>query len=163
MFAVGQHHERSLFAVEKLFDDDFVAGGAETSAHENLIDGGFRFCQGRADRHPFAGGEAVGFDDVGRFLSRQILLGGCSVAECREDGGWNSVGVKDFLSEGFAAFELGGGFVWPENSQTARFKKIDNAECQRQLRANDGEVDPFCFCKLGETIQMLWVDRYAFG
>ena len=70
---------------------------------------------------------------------------------------------KDFLSEGFAAFELGGGFVRPENSQTARFKKIDNAECQRQLRANDGEVDLFSFCELGETIQMLWVDRYAFG
>ena len=96
-------------------------------------------------------------------MSRQILLGGRSVGECRKGRGWNSVGVKNFLGEGFAAFELGGGFVRTENSQTARFEEIGDAECQRQLRANDGEVDFFFFGKVGELIDLLWVDRYAFG
>ena len=65
MFAVGQDHERGFFTVEKFFDDDFVAGGAERLSHEDFLDGGLGFRQGRADQHAFAGGETVGFDDVG--------------------------------------------------------------------------------------------------
>ena len=74
MLAVGQHHERSFFAVQKFFDHKFVAGLTEGLAHENLIDGGFGFREALANDHAFAAGETVGFDDVGRFLLGEILL-----------------------------------------------------------------------------------------
>ena len=41
MLAVGQDHERDFFAVEKFFDDDFVAGFAKGFSHQDLVDGAY--------------------------------------------------------------------------------------------------------------------------
>ena len=115
MFAVGKRHERGFFAVEKFFDDDFFAGCTKAFANQNIVNGGFGFLTS-ADHHAFAGGEAVGFDDIGRFLLADIAWPLPHSVNVPKDRGWNVVVLKDFLGEGFAAFELRGSFIRPKNS-----------------------------------------------
>ena len=72
--AVAEREERSLFAVEKFFDDQFGAGLAEAAA-EHHVDRDFGLGEGFRHDHAFAGGEPVGLDDDRRAAAADIGFG----------------------------------------------------------------------------------------
>ena len=37
MFAIGKHHERGFFPVEKFFDNDFLAGIAKNLSNQDFV------------------------------------------------------------------------------------------------------------------------------
>src|SRR5262245_59775166 len=122
MFGMGQHYVRFVFAVKQCLSDHFVASSAESFGDQDIVDGGFGFLPASTDQHAFAGGETVGFDDVGRFLLCQVALGRSGVSEGSKSGGRYAVIGEDFFRERFAAFELRGGLIRPESSPAARVK-----------------------------------------
>ena len=87
--------------------------------HEDLFDGALCFGEALANNHAFAAGKTVGLDDVGRSLLREILKRGNCLGECSRRSRRDIIFLKHFFGESFAAFQLRGGFVWSEYSQTA--------------------------------------------
>src|SRR5438034_383494 len=69
-------------------------------------------------------------------------------------GGWSAVARQARLREGFARLEPRRRRRWAEQQLAAHSEKIRDTEAQRQLRADDGEVDLFAVGDLDERIEI---------
>jgi hypothetical protein len=95
--AVGEGEDGDLVALEVLFDDDRVAGGAELVGDHDVLESGLGFGGGLREDHAFAGGEAVGFDDDAVVDVVEVLAGGVVVGEVLVAGGGDVVALHEVL------------------------------------------------------------------
>ena len=138
--AVDQGEEARLLAVQELLDDDLGAGGAER-AGEAGVDGRLGLRRGLGDDHALAGRQAVGLDDDGQLLRRQVGLGGARVGEAAVGGGGDRELAAQVLGEALRAFELGGRLGGAEDLDPGGREVVGEAGHQRRLGADHDEVD----------------------
>src|SRR5262245_42773736 len=74
--------------------------------------------------------------------------------------GRRHVGVPhQFLGEGLARFNLGGGLCGPENLQSRLLKGIDDTLGERIFGANHRQTDRLPLCKPNQTIKIIGFER----
>ena len=73
------------------------------------------------------------------------------------------VPLQEFLGEALAGFKLCGGARGPESSPAAASELVDNAEHQRELRADDGQVGPDLIRHRDHRVQAFQIDGEALG
>ena len=108
----------------------------------------------------FAGSETVGLDDDGQaeLAARNHLVRiVCGVADAKPGGG-NSVARHERLGERLAALELGGGARRAEDAVASIAKAIDETAIERQLGADDCEVEQFAIGKRAQLVDGARVD-----
>jgi hypothetical protein len=71
--------------------------------------------------------------------------------------------AEDLFGKRFTAFELRGSLIGRENAQAPRLEQVGNAERERQLRADDGEIDIFFDRERGELLDLLNADGDKLG
>ena len=104
VLSVREYHERSFFAHEEFFNDDFLAGLTEGFPDQDLVNGGLGFLASRTDEDSFAAGETVGFHDVRGGILGNVPLRRCGLCKRAERGGRYIVLSQDLFSKGFTAF-----------------------------------------------------------
>ncbi len=112
------------------------------------------------NHHALAGCQPIGLDDerkpeLPRPDGRVCLLRGFAHPVTRRR---NAVPRHEVLREHLAALELRRGARGPEDAQAARAEQIDNAEVERQLRPDDGQVDVLMHRQRGEPIDVAAAD-----
>src|SRR5437899_3306823 len=75
----------------------------------------------------------------------------------------NIVPLHEFLSETFAALELRGGSRWPEDAESALLEFVNDAEVERDLRADDSQVDAELLCERDQRRDVLYIAGETFG
>ncbi len=139
-FAIAHNEEGKLFAFEKFFEDDVASGFTEHLAAKHLIGGGDGFFFRIGDDDAFASGESVRFDDQRRaeMIERGVQFGG--VRYLRVARGWNAMALHEGLGKALAGFQLSSGLCGSEDGPASATEFIDDAEHERQLGSDDGEV-----------------------
>ena len=140
MLAVDQGKDARLLAFQELLDDDLGAGRPER-AGEAGVDGLLRIGPGLGDDHALAGRQAVGLDDDGQLLRRQIGLGRARVAEAAVGAGGNRELAAQVLGEALGAFELRCRLGGAEDLDAGGGEVVGEAGHQRHLGAHHHEVD----------------------
>ena len=112
-----------------------------------------------ADENAFAEGETVGFHGATAIEFVSKIFGGGGVVERASFGRRDAIFLHEILGENFGGFELGGFFVWAPNAQAARLKKINDAEGQRVVGADDGEVGFMFVGEFEERREIFGADR----
>ena len=98
----------------------------------------------RADHDALAGREAVGLDHDRRAAARAPRpRRSVASVNVRIGGGRDAVARAEILGEGLGALELRRRAARAEAAQAGRRERVDDAEHQRRLGADDGEVDGF--------------------
>jgi hypothetical protein len=95
------------------------------------------------DDDAFAGGESIGFDDLGIRLGAAVGEGLMVVGEADGFSGGNAGGFHDFFGESFAAFEPGSVSVRTENGDVKGAEAIGESEAEGGFGADDDEVGAF--------------------
>ncbi len=122
--------------------DDLIAGLAEFLANRNAIDRNERLLAIVADDDPFAGGQAIGFDDDRRVVALgEIGRGLPRIAEDVVVGGRHVGVAEQILAEHLACFELGSGLRRAERPQPRLLEGIDQPGRERGLGPDDREID----------------------
>ena len=62
------------------------------------------------------------------------------------------------FGEGFGAFELRSGGVWPEAGQACGIKSIDNTRDKRRLRSDDCQINILSLSKCEQGIDIIGAD-----
>ncbi len=163
--AVAHDEERDLGAGQAFLDDELRARRAESALAHDGDDRrlGLRAIPG--DDDALAGGEAVGLEherpaefagpgDAERFV------GGCARAE---PGGRHAVTRHERLRERLARLEGGGGPCRSEDGAPSGGKPVGDAEAERQLGPDDGEVDALAFGEAQEGVRIGEVGREGAG
>ena len=99
---------------------------------------------GVADDDAFACGEAVGFDDDGDGEAAELFADLIEGGADGVGGGGDVVALHEFFGEGLAGFELRGGLGGAEDAEAALSELVDEAEGEREFRADDGECGLLC-------------------
>ena len=105
------------------------------------VERGLGLGEGRGDGHALAGGEAVGLDDDGRALGRDVGAGGVGVGEGLARGGRRAAGGADLLGEGLGAFEPRRLAARAEGGDAGGAQDVGDALGERRLGADHHEVD----------------------
>src|SRR5215203_5615869 len=105
--------------------------------------------------HSLAQRKAIGLDDTtSGERSGEIFcvtwVGKCSRARRRD-----AVPLHEVLRENFRRLELRGLLVHAPNAEALRLKQIDDAECERIVRADDTEVRLFLLRERQQARQVL--------
>lgn len=94
-----------------------------------------------ADGNAFSLGEAGGFDDEGFVADFDVLVGLIGVDEDAHLGSGDGLMAHNFLGEPLIGFDLGAGFVWPEDDHAHVAQPVGEAEGEGIFRADDDEID----------------------
>ena len=138
--AVAEREERSLFAVEKFFNDKLGSRLAQIAA-EDHVDRAFRLGERLRDHDALAGGEPVGLDDNWRAAGAHISFGLIRGPKALVGRRRYAVGPAQILGETFGAFEPRGGAARSEGFDAGGFQIVDDARAQRPFRSDDHEID----------------------
>ncbi len=157
--AVAQADQRDLLALEPPLDHDPAGARAEAALLEEHRQRRLQLAFVRRNDHALAGREAVrleheaALEAVGRAPG---LVGVVGDLELRRR---NAVALHELLGERLAAFDLGRLPARPEDAQPAQAELIHDAERQRQLGADDGQVDLEGAGEIGQLLDLVGGDR----
>ena len=117
------------------------SGSAQRLAPEKLIERGVDVTFGERHEDAFASRQSVDFDDRGilRLLQRRLRL--IHRRARRRLGRRDVVFAHELLREDFRSFQLCGEAGRTENRKSALLEFVDDAEGERELGTDDGEVD----------------------
>ena len=130
-----------FFAEHAVFDENLAASGTEFVAGEHVVDGGFGFGEGLGDDHAFAGGESVGFDNDGGAALADVGEGGLYLGEDAGGGGGDTVFEEELFGENLGGFEAGTVGLRAVGGDTDGGEGVYETEGERDLGADDDEVD----------------------
>jgi hypothetical protein len=73
------------------------------------------------------------------------------------------VALHELLGKGFAGLELGCGLGWAEDAEAAFGELVDQAECEREFRADDSECWLFDGDDVDHLVEITKIDWNAAG
>ena len=141
--AVADDEERHFRTGQALLDHESAAGPAEPVVAHRVGDGRVGLGQGLGDDDPFARGQAVRLEHDGQSETAIADRGARRLGRVagHESGSRHAVAGHESLGEGLAGLEPGGGSRRTEQQQSLAREGIGHPDAERQLRADDGEVD----------------------
>src|SRR5205814_10670480 len=104
-----------------------------------------------ADEDALPGREAVGFDDARRTRNRQT------------GRGWDFGRFEHLFGKALRPLDSGGRSARPEDRDAVAAQEVGEPRDERQLRSDDGEVDPELAAKPEQALSVLGPDRMAFA
>ena len=159
--AVRDDDEGDLLSLEVLLDEHPPARLAELPVHHDRFDDLLGLVRAGADNDSLAGGQPLGLDD-----QRKEELAGLQDAHRLgrrlghlEPRRGDPVPVHELLGEDLAPLELGGLLVGAEDAESAALEFVDDAEGQRQLRPDDGQVYAVFGGEAGQPLDIRFLDR----
>ena len=149
-------------AFEKFLDDHVRARRAEGFADHDFVHGLFGFGLVRANQNAFAQRKAVGFHHAFAASEAQNFFAAADVGESSGRRRGDAVFLHEFLGENLGRLELRGFLVHAPDSQAVFLEQIHDAQRQRIVRTDDGEIN-FLFLRECEQLgQILRADVDAF-
>ena len=139
VLAVAKAEEADLVAFKELLDHDLALRLAQQRAREQPLGGLSGDVARGADDDAFARGQPVGFDHDRRMKDFDGFFNFGRGGADGVVGGGNVVALQKALGEALAGFQHGCGARGAEDAQAALLQRIDNAQRERQLGADDGE------------------------
>ena len=131
VLAVGERVVGSLLALEPLLDHDGCSGLAEAPRAHDLFEGGLGLGGRVADRHPLAGGQAVGLHDAGAAERAHVSARRLLLAEDLELRTGNPVARHELPGEGLAPLEPSGRPRGAEDGDPRLLQKIREPRGER--------------------------------
>ena len=161
--AVDEREHGGLLALEELLDEHLARRVAELGVDEHVPQGRLDLLFVHADADALAGGEAVGLEhdrdaELRDGLARLGLGAHDDVVRRRDLGG-----AHDLLGEGLAALHAGGGLDGAEGGEAGLLEGVHDAEAERDLGADDGEVGAVLLRPGDEPGDVLGGDRDVGG
>ena len=161
--AVDEREDGGLLALEILLDEHLAGGFAELGVDEHVPEGRLDLLLVHADAHALAGGEAVGLEHDRDAELRDGLAGLGLGADDDVVGRRDLGGAHDLLGEGLAALHAGGGLDGAEGGEAGLLEGVHDAEAERDLGADDGEVGAVLLRPGDEPGDVLGGDRDVGG
>ena len=147
--------QRNFDALEKFLDDDLGAGRAEGFAHHDFVHGFFRFSLIPANQNTFAEREAIGFHHALAAERSAKSFRRRHVRKCSRRRRRDAVFLHELLRENLGRFELRGLLVHAPNFPTVLLKQIHDAQRERVVRADHGEIN-FIFLRECEQFRQIF-------
>ena len=147
--------------VEKLLDQDPIAGSAEYALAEEQPESPLHVVSRLDDQDAFAPGEAVGLENRGITQAvdrRAHFVGGAAHLGRR---GRDSVPPEKLLGENLRGLDLRGQTAGSEDRQLALREEVSDPERQGDLGSDDGQVDPQLLREIGELHDLSGGNRKA--
>jgi len=161
--AVAQGHEGDLLAFQERLDDQPLAAHAKTALFEHRLHGGVEFGSVLRDDDPFARRQAVRLEHGGPAELAARRLGLRSAVGDDERRGRDAVAFHELLGEHLAPLDLGGALRGAEDGEAAGGELVGEAEGERQLRPDDGQVDLHLESEVGQPVDLLGRQRHEVG
>ncbi len=134
--AVGEAKKRHFRSVEELLDDHCSARCGQTVQPVSQ-----RFIKVLGDHDPFATGQSIVFDHVGRHRGVQGVADLLGCAAHLGTGGGHVGGGHHFFGEGFAALESGRRSARTQAREAGGADRVGDPSHQGSLWADDDQVD----------------------
>ena len=164
-FAVADEERGDLGSGEALLDHQTIAGGPEATLAHRCGDRRLRRRSILGDDDALAGSQSVGLQhereaERARAHHRQRFVEGVGGMKTRRR---HAVTCHERLGEGLARFERRRGARGTEQQTPARGEAVGDANAQRQLGADDREVDAFADGEREQRVRVgeIGVDRSA--
>ena len=163
--AVADREERDLGTGQTLFDHDPIAGRAEFPIQHRVGDRPLRGGAILGDHDALAGGETVGLqhDRQSELVAADRIERVVERLADTEARGRDAVTRHERLCERLARFEARGRGHRAEQQAAVVGEAIGNAQTQRELGSDDGEVDLFAFSERARGFRIGQVDRHGAG
>ena len=163
LFAADHEHDRSLFALHELLDDDLVARRAEDLGLHHVAQRGLGLGLGGRDDDALPCRQARGLDDDRDRLLTHVCQSRSQGAESLGSGGRHLVTHHEILAEGLAGFEAGARGERAVSRDARGFEGVDHAGGERDFRADDHEIGLGAADELEDGGGVGGVDIEAFG
>src|SRR5439155_5062393 len=159
--AVRNAEERHFRSLQALFDHQTIARGAELPIAHRVDNRALRRGAIVGDDDAFAGRQAVGLehDRQAEFSAAQRRERGVRRLARAEARGRHRVARHERFRERLARLEARRRGARPEEQPAVARKAIGDAEAQRQLRADEREIDLLAFGQRGERGDVADIDR----
>src|SRR5882724_10617837 len=138
-----------------------ASGVAEQARAHELVDRLQRLGDGRADEDPFPAREAVGLHDHRRAHLPHVTGGVVGIVEHAEERRRHALVAEQLLGERLRALEARGGGRRAEGAEAGGGEAVDEAQGQRQLGADDGEIDVALLGEVQQPLHVVGGDRHA--
>ncbi len=148
--AVADDHERHLLAAEEFLDHHLVPRLAEFPLEHDLLDGLVGLFLLAADVDALAGGQAVGLDHQRELGAGKIVQRFGGGMDHLEVGGGDVVLAHELLGERLGGLDHGRLLGGAEDLQVAAVELVDDAQRQRLLRPDHGQVDLLLLGEIGQ-------------
>ena len=139
--AIDHREEGRLLAVEEILHDDLGARGAKRRVHHHVVDGVESGLDIHRDDDALARGESVRFDDDGRSLLLDVLLGRLGVGKALVLCGGDVVLLEEVLEETLGALEPGSVLGRAEARDVGSDEGIGDAVDEGRLGTDHDEAD----------------------
>ena len=139
--ATDHREEGRLLAVEEILHDDLGARGAKRRVHHHVVDGVKSGLDIHRDDDALARGESVRFDDDGRSLLLDVLLGRLGVGKALVLCGGDVVLLEEVLEETLGALEPGSVLGRAEARDVSSDEGIGDAVDEGRLGTDHDEAD----------------------